>query len=81
MQTSKALECRYCVPGVLFLGSRSGDSQLLALPEGLLREKSLGPAPGPWEVLDPAFISNAGPIHDAIGLEEPQGEVLAGSLS
>ena len=69
---------------VLFLGSRTANSQLISLPPGLLNKQAASPdaqlhphsslqPSAAVTVQRPAMIDNAAPIHDAFVFQEPKG--------
>ena len=76
--------------GLLFLGSRVGNSQVLALPPGTLSgvEASAGSgraggggqqagAPLRWHLASPALIKSLAPVHDCVEVPDANGEGLS----
>ena len=76
--------------GLLFLGSRVGNSQVLALPPGTLSGSETGAlsagsgragmegqqagAPLRWHLTSPALIKSLAPVHDCVVVPDVNGE-------
>ena len=67
----------HVVAGWLFVGSHSGDSQLLAAPAALRDDWAAGAplsdAALRWQLVEPHAIDNLAPVQDQLVVEHPAG--------